>query len=48
MDMWWESPCRCFRGLKDRWNAQSVLDSELTSSDGPLANQVALASDESG
>jgi hypothetical protein len=48
MDMWWENRCRCFRGLKDRWNAQSVLDSELTSSDGPLANQVALASDESG
>jgi len=38
MDMWWENQCRCFRGLKDRWNAQSVLDSELTSSDGPLAN----------
>jgi hypothetical protein len=48
MDMWWENQCRCFRGLKDRWNAQSVLDSELTSSDGPLANQIALASDESG
>ena len=40
MDMWWESRCRCFRGLKDRWNAQSVLDGELTSSDGALANQV--------
>jgi hypothetical protein len=32
--------CRCSRGLKDRWNAQSVLDGELTSSDGALANQV--------
>lgn len=40
MDMWWESQSRCFRGLKDRWNAQSVLDGELTSSDGALANQV--------
>jgi hypothetical protein len=44
MDMWWESQCRCFRGLKDRWNAQSVLDSELTSSEGPLANQLVSAS----
>lgn len=40
MDMWWENQCRCFHGLKDRWNAQSVLDGELTSSDGALANQV--------
>ena len=40
MDMWWENQCRCFRGLKDRWNTQSVLNGELTSSDGTLANQV--------
>ena len=40
MDMWWENQYRCFRGLKDRWNAQSVLDGELTSSDGALANQL--------
>jgi hypothetical protein len=29
MDMWWESQCRCFRGLKPRWIAQSLRDIEI-------------------